>query len=136
MSPGLFAPLVANTQGTFFSLQVPAPPDAAAAFPLGSVVDLAPVLRDFAETAAVIANLDLVISVDTAVAHLAGALARPVWLLLPYVPEWRWLLDRDDSPWYPTMRLFRQRTAGDWEGLVEELAEVLRAWCREQGAPR
>jgi tetratricopeptide (TPR) repeat protein len=136
MPARLLAPLVTTGHATFFSLQVPATPDAAAAFPTGSVIDLAPVLGDFAETAAVIANLDLVISVDTAVAHLAGALARPVWLLLPYVPEWRWLLDRDDSPWYPTMRLFRQRTAGDWEGVVEQLAEVLRAWCSKQGAPR
>ena len=136
MSPGLLAPLVTNTPATFFSLQVPARCDLSAAFPNASVADLAPILGDFAETAAVIANLDLVISVDTAVAHLAGALARPVWLMLPYVPEWRWLLERDDSPWYPTMRLFRQRKAGDWEGIVEHLAEVLRAWCAERGTPR
>ncbi len=67
--------------------------------------DLAPALGDFADTAAVVENLDLVVSVDTAVAHLAGALGKPVWLLLPYVPEWRWLLDREDSPWYPTHAL-------------------------------
>jgi tetratricopeptide (TPR) repeat protein len=136
MPAQFLSPLVANTRATFFSLQVPAARDAVTAFPAGSIVDLAPDLGDFAETAAVIANLDLVISVDTAVAHLAGALARPVWLLLPYAPEWRWLLDRDDSPWYPTMRLFRQGKAGDWESLVERVTEVLSAWCSERGAAR
>ena len=136
MRPACLAPLVSSTPATFFSLQVPARDDLSAFFPSGSVADLGPALGDFAETATVVVNLDLVISVDTAVAHLAGALARPVWLLLPYVPEWRWLLDRNDSPWYPTMRLFRQRRAGGWEGLVERLAEVLRAWCSEHGAPQ
>ena len=65
-------------------------------------------LQNFSDTAALISNLDLVISVDTSVAHLAGALAKPVWVLLPFVPDWRWLLDRNDSPWYRTARLFRQ----------------------------
>jgi tetratricopeptide (TPR) repeat protein len=82
-------------------------------------------LRDFAETAALIENLDLVITVDTAVAHLAGAMGKPVWVLLPFVPDWRWLLGREDSPWYPTMRLFRQRAAGDWTGPVAAAAEAL-----------
>jgi hypothetical protein len=135
MPPQFLAPL-ADAPAAFFSLQVPARGELSPVFPAGSVIDLAPALGDFAETAAVIANLDLVISVDTAVAHLAGALARPVWLLLPYVPEWRWLLERDDSPWYPTMRVFRQRKAGDWRGLVDHLAGVLRAWCRKEGARR
>jgi hypothetical protein len=70
-------------------------------------------------------NLDLVITSDTAVAHLAGALGVPVWVALPYVPDWRWLLDRADSPWYPTMRLFRQKRAGDWAGVFEEIAAEL-----------
>jgi len=78
-------------------------------------------LRDFADTAALIAQLDLVISVDTAVAHLAGAMGKPVWVLLPYAPDWRWMLDREDSPWYPTMRLFRQRRPGDWQPVVERV---------------
>jgi tetratricopeptide (TPR) repeat protein len=136
MAAQFLAPLVADAPAVFFSLQVPARGELSAAFPPGSVADLAPALADFADTAAVVANLDLVISVDTAVAHLAGALAHPVWLLLPFVPEWRWLLDREDSPWYPTMRLFRQRKVGDWGGLVDHLTGVLRGWCREQGAQR
>ena len=135
MPAQFLARLVTDAPAASFSLQVPASGELSAAFPPGSVADLAPALGDFADTAAVVANLDLVISVDTALAHLAGALARPVWLLLPYVPEWRWLLDRDDSPWYPTMRLFRQRRPGDWGGLVEHLTGVLRAWCSDAGAP-
>ena len=89
------------------------------------VVDLTSLLDDFADTAAAIERLDLVISVDTAVAHLAGALGRPVWLVLPFAPDWRWLLDREDSPWYPSMRLFRQQRPGDWEGVFQRLAKVL-----------
>jgi len=72
----------------------------------------------FTDTAAAVSNVDLVISVDTSVAHLAGALGKPVWVLLPLCPDWRWLLDRDDSPWYPTARLFRQPDIGDWESVV------------------
>jgi len=90
------------------------------------LVDLAEELTDFADTAAVIASLDLVITVDTAVAHLAGALGKPVWTLLAFASDWRWLLDRSDSPWYPTMRLFRQRTAGDWNEPVEQVIAALR----------
>jgi tetratricopeptide (TPR) repeat protein len=78
-------------------------------------------LTDLADTAALIANLDLVISVDTAVAHLAGALARPVWTLLPFAPDWRWMLDRTDSPWYPTMRLFRQTRRRDWSTVFDQV---------------
>jgi hypothetical protein len=82
-------------------------------------------LTDFADTAALMMNLDLIVSVDTAVAHLAGALARPVWTLLPRAPDWRWLLDREDSPWYPTMRLFRQSERGDWAGVLMRVGEEL-----------
>jgi ADP-heptose:LPS heptosyltransferase len=85
-------------------------------------------LRDFAETAALVANLDLVISVDTAVVHLAGAMGKPVWLLNRYDPCWRWLLDRDDSPWYPTLRQFRQRRAGDWNSVLGDVREALVQW--------
>lgn len=82
-------------------------------------------LADFADTAALIENLDLVISVDTAVAHLAGALGKPVWIMLRRTGEWRWLLDRCDSPWYPTARLFRQKTHGDWAGVIDEITREL-----------
>ena len=85
---------------------------------------LAPKATRF-EDAPAIANLDLVISVDAAAAHLAGALARPVWTLLPFAPDWRWLLDREDSPWYPTMRLFRQPRPGDWEAVIEGVVRRL-----------
>ena len=91
------------------------------------VRDLSRDLTSFAVTAAAIEALDLVISVDTAVAHLAGALARPVWLLLPAAPDWRWLTERTDSPWYPTMRLFRQSAPGDWPGVVGALREAVAA---------
>lgn len=87
--------------------------------------DMAARCRDFADTATVIAQLDLVISVDTAVAHLAGALGRPVWLLLPKAPDWRWQLKREDSPWYPTARLFRQEVSGDWAGLFARVQAAL-----------
>ena len=72
-------------------------------------------------------NLDLVITSDTAIPHLAGALGVPVWLALPFVPSWHWLLDRSDSPWYPTMRLFRQKRAGDWGGVFSEIQSGLKS---------
>ncbi len=83
-------------------------------------------LNDFDDTAAVVALADLVISVDTAVVHLAGALGRPTWVLLPFCPDWRWMLERDDSPWYPTVRLFRQPAAGDWDRVITRVGEQLR----------
>ncbi len=83
-------------------------------------------LKSFANTAALIANLDLIIAVDTSVAHLAGALAKPVWLLLPYIPDWRWLLDRNDTPWYPTVRLFRQDQTRQWEPVMTQVHARLR----------
>lgn len=86
-----------------------------------AVLDLAPHLGDFADTAAFLTQLDVVISVDTSVAHLAGALGKTVWLLLPYAPDWRWMLQREDSPWYPTARLFRQRQRGDWDDVIARL---------------
>ena len=89
------------------------------------VQDLSPALHDFAETAAAIAHLDLVISVDTATAHLAGAMGRPVWMALPFAPDWRWMLNRSDSPWYPTMRLFRQPGRNQWPEVFAQMARQL-----------
>jgi tetratricopeptide (TPR) repeat protein len=89
------------------------------------VIHLGDRLDDFSDTAAVMSLLDLVISSDTAPVHLAGALGRPVWVLLRHVPDWRWLLDRDDSPWYPSARLFRQPVAGDWDSVVGKVIEEL-----------
>lgn len=82
-------------------------------------------ITDFADSAAILANLDLVIAADTAVVHLAGALGRPVWVLLPFDPDWRWLLERTDSPWYPTAQLFRQSEPGDWAGVVRQVKAAL-----------
>jgi hypothetical protein len=91
------------------------------------VVDLRRDLQDFADTAAVLERMDLVISVDTAVAHLAGALARPLWVMLPFAADWRWLEERTDSPWYPTARLFRQPAFGDWGSVTRAILAALRA---------
>ena len=82
---------------------------------LPNLMHLGDELADFDDTAAVIDSLDLIATIDTAVAHLAGAMGKPTWILLPHAPEWRWMLDRDDTPWYPTARLFRQKRRGDWE---------------------
>jgi hypothetical protein len=81
----------------------------------------------FVDTAAVMQNLDLIVTSDTSIAHLAGALGRPVWVALQHVPDWRWQLGRDDCPWYPSMRLFRQPRHGDWEGVFTRIAEALAA---------
>ncbi len=119
-----FASLAAIPDVTIYSLQK----EAAAGSELieqWGLVDLGPALHDFDDTAAAIANLDLVISVDTSVAHLAGALGVPVWILIYSSPEWRWLLERDDSPWYPTARLFRQSLGQPWPQLIERVAAAL-----------
>jgi Glycosyltransferase family 9 (heptosyltransferase) len=90
------------------------------------LIDLTDQVKDFSDTAALIQNLDLVIAIDTAVVHLAGALAKPVWTLLSFAPDFRWMLKREDSPWYPTMRLFRQAVLGDWEAVFDRAAEELK----------
>jgi ADP-heptose:LPS heptosyltransferase len=92
---------------------------------LGEDIDIASGL--FLDTAAIMMNLDLVITSDTSVAHLAGALGVPVWVALPYAADWRWFLDRFDSPWYPRMRLFRQKQRGDWAQVFEEIRKALAA---------
>jgi ADP-heptose:LPS heptosyltransferase len=89
------------------------------------ILDLTAELGDFADTAALIAALDLVVTVDTSVAHLAGALGKPVWLMLPFSPDFRWLLRREDSPWYPSMRLFRQQKPGDWDSVIARISQAL-----------
>jgi tetratricopeptide (TPR) repeat protein len=110
----------------FYSLQVgPAAAELRGAD--ANVIGLTEGIQDFADTAARMERLDLVVSVDTAVAHLAGALARPVWTLLCHTPDWRWMLDREDSPWYPTMRLFRQPKSGDWASVIGRVRDELAA---------
>lgn len=120
-----FSPLL-ETGASFYLLQNECrPEDEAFLSEASQIRDLRQRLTDFTETAAVIACLDLVISVDTSVAHLAGALGKPVWILLPFSPDWRWMLGREDSPWYPTARLFRQTEMGDWQGVIERVREAL-----------
>jgi tetratricopeptide (TPR) repeat protein len=122
MALSTLAPILAVERVRFFSLQIGARPGDCLPDP---VTDLAPELIDFAQTAGAMAALDLLISVDTAPVHLAGAMGKPVWVLLPFVPDWRWLLEREDSPWYPTLRLFRQQTRGDWRAPVDAVAKAL-----------
>ena len=120
------APLATIPGVSFVSLQKDAPAAQAKSPPAGmTLLDLANDLTDFVETAAVVANLDLVISVDTAVAHLAGAIGTPVWLLNRFDTCWRWELERDDTPWYADLRQFRQPTAGDWDSVIRAVASTL-----------
>ena len=126
MALAQFAPLAPVPGVRFFSLQKGPTASQTQNPPLAmDLIDWTDELNDFADTAALIANLDLVISVDTAVAHLAGAMAKPVWTLLPFVPDWRWLRQRHDTPWYPTMRLFRQPSIGDWHAVMRQAAQAL-----------
>ncbi len=118
----------------FFSLQKGEAAAESKTPPAGmELVDWTEELNDFADTAALVANLELVIAVDTAVAHLAGAMGKPVWTLLPIFPDWRWLLEREDSPWYPSMRLFRQSSWGDWDSVVTRVVEALSQWIKNRG---
>jgi Tfp pilus assembly protein PilF len=123
----LFQPLAAVPGVRLISLQKGEGEEqiAAAEFPLETLEGLDAGPDAFLDTAAVMANLDLVITSDTSIAHLAGALGRPVWVALRYVPDWRWMLDRADSPWYPAMRLFRQVSDGDWTPVFAAMAEAL-----------
>jgi len=121
-----FAPLAGIPGLVFYSLQKGQEAMEANNPPTGmNIINLDSGLKDFADTAAVIANMDLVISIDTAVVHLAGAMGKPVWTLLHFTPDWRWFLQRDDSPWYPGMSLFRQTQPNDWSGVFEQVKESL-----------
>lgn len=121
-----FAPLLAAAAGSVVSIQRDLRGgDADALARLGNVTHVGDALADFDDTAAVMALADLVISVDTSVVHLAGALGRPVWVLLPFQPDWRWLLGRDDAPWYPSVRLFRQPRPGDWDSVIARVRDEL-----------
>jgi len=123
---GALAPLASARDVAFYSLQLGEAGRQAAAAPDGlKMIDLTAGIRDFADTAAFAGNLDLLISVDTSVAHLAGAMGVPTWLIAAYSADWRWLLDREDCPWYPSVRIFRQASPGDWPGVIERVAAAL-----------
>ncbi len=125
LKPELLKPLLELEGVNFFSLQVDHGGDVREL--LGpDVVDLMPEAKPFPETAAAMENLDLIISIDTSAVHLAATLGRPVWVLLPLTPYWCWMIERDDSPWYPTVRLFRQQQFGDWGCAIDRIAEALK----------
>lgn len=126
LSPALLEPLSRVPNVQFHRLQLPTPGPGSEPAPLTFHGGIDPG-ADLATTATFLTDLDLVLTVDTAIAHLAGALGRPVWNLLAFSPDWRWLLDRDDSPWYPTMRLFRQPRPGDWPAVIEAVVRELAA---------
>lgn len=122
-----YSPFADLDDVTFYSLQKGKAAEQVKHTPAGmKLIDYTEELKDFADTAALIENLDLVISVDTAVAHLAGALGKPVWTLLPFAPDWRWMLQREDSPWYPSMRLFRQSPLGEWQSVIARITKELK----------
>jgi len=129
------APLFSIEGVRFYSLQKePRADDADALPPTAVLIDLAPELADFRETAAAIDALDLIIAVDTAVVHIAGALGKPAWVMLQTPPDFRWLMEGDGSPWYPTVRLFRQRAFGEWEGVITSVREALAKAARASRA--
>lgn len=125
LSVGALLPVLSVPGVSWYSLQVPS---ALPTVPEGVVIaDLGPTFGDYLDTAGAILALDLVITVDTSVAHLAGALGREAWVLVPFVPDWRWMLERTDTDWYTSLRLFRQRTRGDWAPVIAEIATALAA---------
>ncbi|MFH1985897.1 MAG: tetratricopeptide repeat protein [Pseudomonadota bacterium] len=124
--PDLLRPLVDCPGAIFYALQKGAAAESAGKAALGDRVhDLAPGLNDFADTAGAIARLEMIVTVDTAVAHLAGAMGKPVWVMLHHAPDWRWLGTGETTAWYPTMRLFRQKTPGDWQPVIREIRRAL-----------
>jgi hypothetical protein len=120
-----FLPFADNPKLRLVSLQKGPQAEELARAADGRILDAAPLIEDFADTAALMDRLDLVITVDSAPAHLAGTLGRPAWVLLPFTPYWFWLLDREDSPWYASVRLFRQPKRGDWDTVFARIAEEL-----------
>jgi hypothetical protein len=123
-----FAPLAEIPGVTLFSLQKgPGQGQIGSYWGRAPLFSLGPEIRDFADTMAVIEALDLVVTVDTAIAHLAGAMGKPAWVMLAYAPDWRWLLDRSDSAWYPSLRLFRQSADRRWEPVIERIAAEIAA---------
>ena len=132
-----FAPLLECPDIAFFSLQKGPQAEQLAQLmdrdrKIGeAVVPATSEVDDFAHTAALIDEMDLVITVDTSVAHFAGALGKECWVLLSTFCDWRWMIDRDDSPWYPSLRIFRQAEPGDWHELMQRVARELIAFCRE-----
>jgi ADP-heptose:LPS heptosyltransferase len=124
----MLAPLAGLDNVALVSLQKVLPArDQAARAAFTNMIDVADELTDFGQTAAVVANLDLVVTVDSAAGHLAGALGRPVWVMMPTPSDWRWMIDRTDSPWYPTMRMFRQPKPGDWATVLAQVTQALAA---------
>ncbi|MDD2539853.1 MAG: tetratricopeptide repeat-containing glycosyltransferase family protein [Desulfuromonadaceae bacterium] len=136
------APLATARNITFYSLQLGVGSEETKSPPPGmELVDQTSQIHDFGDTAALIERLDLIISIDTAVSHLAGALGKPVLLLLPLAPDWRWLLERSDSPWYPSMKIFRQKQSGDWGEVIARLLPTLTEFIGRkrksfEGAPK
>jgi hypothetical protein len=123
------SPILATSDFQFVSLQRELrgeDADVLGAHP--QVMHLGEKFQDFADTAAVLSLLDGIISVDTSVAHLAGTLRKPVWIFLPFAPDFRWMLEREDSPWYPTARLFRQPRFGDWDNVIQRIGAELRTF--------
>jgi ADP-heptose:LPS heptosyltransferase len=98
----------------------------------GPIGDFGPDLGDFRRTAALVDHMDLVVTVDTALAHLAAAMGKPVWLLLSFSHDWRWMMERDDTPWYPSIRLFRQRKIGDWDEVIARVGKRLQGFLEDR----
>ncbi|MEP5718082.1 MAG: glycosyltransferase family 9 protein, partial [Alphaproteobacteria bacterium] len=128
------APLLDVPGVALHSLQIgPAAEQAAAAPFAGAMKPVFRRPRRFPEVAGVVSGLDLLIGVDTSLVHLAGAMGRPVWTMTTFVPDWRWMLDRSDSPWYPSMRLFRQQEPGNWSGVARDVAASLKVFASSGG---
>jgi hypothetical protein len=129
-------PLLRTSGVTWIALQKGPAAEQLATLPTDvSVLDGSSNDRDLAETAALMATLDLVITTDTCIAHLAGAMGKPVWILLPHLSDWRWMQQTETTPWYPTARLFRQRSPGDWDGVMERVVRQLSELCTVERKP-